>query len=293
MTRLFATPKLNFGLRILGRLANGYHLLQSLFFPVDTPRDEIVINVHGRPGTRVVCAHPDIDSRDNTLTRAWKNFAARTGDGRGLEIALRKGIPAGAGLGGGSADAASLLLWLNETSAKPLSGAELLDVAAGTGADVPFFMQKNPALISGYGERVEPLACKIPKFFIVFVWPDIRISSAWAYQAYDGEMALAQEEQNSLTKPELAVKKTIPYEGETAGFFRCGFVNDLERPVFAEYPELAGLKKNFFAMGAFQAGMSGSGSTIYGLFENAGAAMRMQTELREKYENVFFARSIE
>lgn len=293
MTRLFATPKLNLGLRILGRMANGYHLLQSLFFPLNEPRDELIIGSRSKPGALVVCENPDIDPEDNTLTKVWGKFSARTGDERGLNVELKKGIPAGAGLGGGSADAASLLRWLNETASAPLSEEELLDVAAATGADVPFFMQKSPALVRGFGEILEPLACQIPEFCIVFVWPGIKISSGWAYKAYDREIARAQgtDAQNSLTKPVMAVKKTIPYEEETAGFFRYGFVNDLEWPVFARYPELAALKRKFFARGAFQAGMSGSGSTIYGLFEDAGAAMRMQTELREKYKNVFFARS--
>ncbi|MDE5878995.1 MAG: 4-(cytidine 5'-diphospho)-2-C-methyl-D-erythritol kinase, partial [Desulfovibrio sp.] len=169
MIRLGAGCKVNLGLRVLGRRPDGYHELDSVFWPLAAPRDELEIRLAPGADITVRCDVPGIDPTRNTLTKAHAAFTALTGEAPGLEVTLKKRIPSGAGLGGGSSDAAALLLWLNSRLARPLSREQLGQAALSVGADVPFFLYGRPSRVRGIGERVEPLPEPFPHLFLVLV----------------------------------------------------------------------------------------------------------------------------
>ena len=139
MSVVVAGCKVNLGLRITGVRENGYHELDSLFWPLPRPCDRLHIRETGAAGLTVLCDTPGIDLENNTLTKAYAALAKRVPDLPGLEVRLNKGIPAGAGLGGGSSDAAALLRWLNSRVSSPLDDQALAEVALTVGADTPFF----------------------------------------------------------------------------------------------------------------------------------------------------------
>ena len=287
MIRLRAGCKVNLGLRLLGRRPDGYHELDSVFWPLAEPCDDLFVRVREEPGICVVCDAPGIDPARNTLTRAHAAFAALAGGAPGLEVQLVKRIPAGAGLGGGSSDAASLLLWLNSLLDRPLSHEELARAAVAVGADVPFFISARPSRVTGIGEVVEPLAENLPPLFLVLVCPGIHVSTGEAFARLDelrAAKARAGESapQNSLTKAAAAANGN-----RLIGAARLDLANDLEAAVFPRHPQLAELKAELGSLGALTAAMSGSGSSVFGLFAAQAQAIAAAARLRRKYPRVY------
>ncbi len=273
---LRAPCKINLGLRITGRREDGYHLLDSLFWPLETPCDTLTVSP-GEDGIAVRVNRPDVDPGRNTLTAAWSAFAAGTGFALPLRCDLHKGVPSGAGLGGGSSDAACLLRFLQLMARKAgleVDDAALAAMAARVGADVPFFLCGSPARVTGTGDIVEPVApgdVDLPGRELVLVMPDVQVSTPWAYRAYDMDAAdgaqSAAKNGGTLTGPAKASKQTSP-KYSPAGLF----VNDLEGVVFRKHPELAAVKRQLLQLGASAASMSGSGSSVFGLFTQHSTA---------------------
>ncbi|SDF66184.1 4-(cytidine 5'-diphospho)-2-C-methyl-D-erythritol kinase [Desulfovibrio legallii] len=271
MNILVAGCKINLGLRIIGRRADGYHELDSLFCPLARPCDRLRLRVTEGRGLHVRCDAPGLNPEDNTLTRAYAAFAAATdaADLPGLEITLRKGIPLGSGLGGGSSDAAALLRWLNARAPRPLDQAALTAVGLRVGADVPFFLQPGPELkpcrVRGVGEIVEPAGAHLAGLRLVLVCPPASVSTAQAYADFDAapKAAPAPDGPNDLTKADAGANGTFLSEARPA----VDLHNDLEAVVFARHPQLGAIKAQLLRLGAFAAAMSGSGSSIIGLFQ--------------------------
>lgn len=287
-TELKSGCKINLGLSITGLREDGYHLLDSVFYPLDEPHDTLIV----RPadaGITVVTRAPGIDCEHNTLTRAWQLFTRATGAEIPIEVELIKGVPWGAGLGGGSADAACLLNFMARTASAEgcaVSDTDLSAIAAKVGADVPFFLSSRPARITGVGDVITPLVpedIELPGRELVLVMPDIKVSTPWAYKAFDqaaqekaradkGKSSetvtqITQNNAETLTASEKASTECLP-KSSPAGLF----VNDLEAVVFGEYPELLGIRDKLLQLGACAASMSGSGSSIYGLFTEHSTA---------------------
>ena len=183
--RLKAGCKINYGLAITGRRPDGYHLLDSVFIPLPEPCDELLVWRIPEPAIRVACAAEGVDEEDNTLVRAWRKFREATGLAIGLAVELKKGVPWGAGLGGGSSDAACLLRLLQTLAEGRVDEAALLAIAARVGADVPFFLQDAPMRVTGIGDVLEPVALDLPGRDLVLVTPKIAVSTPWAYQTWD------------------------------------------------------------------------------------------------------------
>ena len=274
MNTLVAGCKINLGLRITGRRPDGYHELDSLFCPLPRPCDRLRLRITEGSGLGVLCDTPDLNPEDNTLTRAYAAFAAATGAGPealpALEITLRKGIPVGSGLGGGSSDAAALLRWLNAHAPQPLEHSALTKAGLQVGADVPFFLQPGPQLkacrVRGVGEQLEPAGKHLAGLRLVLVCPAHSVSTAQAYADFDAARtdgtAAGPAGQNNLTKAEAGANGTFLSEAQPV----VDLHNDLEAVVFARHPQLAAIKAQLLRLGAFAAGMSGSGSSILGLF---------------------------
>jgi 4-diphosphocytidyl-2-C-methyl-D-erythritol kinase len=291
MSVVVAGCKVNLGLRITGVRENGYHELDSLFWPLPRPCDRLHISETGAGGIVVQCDTPGINLASNTLTKAYAALAERVPGLPGLEVRLIKGIPAGAGLGGGSSDAAALLQWLNKRLPAPLTDEELAAVALKVGADTPFFLRNTPCRVRGIGEIIEPCAAdELAGIRLVLVCPDIHASTPQAYADYDASTQASNTipGQNCLTKPESKANGTFLSGVRIA----LNLHNDLEAVVFSRHPQLAEIKANLLRLGACAVAMSGSGSSIVALFareshvESQAAAAMLQGENRRVYAHV-------
>ena len=242
-----APAKVNFSLRVLRRREDGFHEIESLMCPVSI-FDTLDIALREEGGLDFVCDDPTLPtSDDNLVVRAAKLFCASCGLEPRLRIALAKRIPHGAGLGGGSSDAATTLIGLNRLFDTQLEPAALAAMAAELGSDIPFFIYQSAAVICGRGEHVEPV--DFPHALpLLLIKPPFGIPTPWAYKRW----------RDSQEIPGVSyATQNFPW-GE--------LVNDLERPVFAKYIFLADLKtwlrQQPEVTGAL---MSGSGSTVFAL----------------------------
>ncbi|THB65727.1 MAG: 4-(cytidine 5'-diphospho)-2-C-methyl-D-erythritol kinase [Desulfovibrio sp.] len=271
-TVLKAGCKVNLWLRITGARPDGYHDLDTLFYPLPEPHDTIHVS-EGLAGSGVTltCDRPGLAGQDNLLVKAARAFQRESGVGADLALHLEKRIPVGAGLGGGSSDAASLLRFLNkEAGDQILSQDDLNSLAASLGADVPFFLQDKPARALSIGEQLTPLQDQAETLLqglsLVLVCPDLHVSTAWAYSAWDK----AQEKILSPRGESL----TALLQAGISSVSRCPalLVNDFEPVVFAAYPELRRLKERLLQSGASSALLSGSGASMFALFRDKATA---------------------
>jgi 4-diphosphocytidyl-2-C-methyl-D-erythritol kinase len=251
--QVFAPAKINLSLKILGRRNDGFHELDTLIAPISLS-DEIRIDKE-RHGITFRCDDPSVPQGDDNLAvRAAKAFFETTKIEPAISIELKKKIPHGAGLGGGSSDAASVLLALNELFDAKLSPEALAEMAEPIGSDVPFFLFQSAASCKGRGEMVTPVKLK-RQFSFLLLKPAFAVSTAWAYSRW----------QHSREIP------GIRYVAQE--FADQNFVNDLERPVFEKFVFLAQLKMWLLRQSKVGAAlMSGSGSTMFAVIgENAEA----------------------
>jgi len=263
--QVLAPAKINLSLKLLGRRSDGFHEIETLIAPI-TLCDEIEIEKSHSKQIEFHCDDPSVPTGDdNLIVRAAKSFFAATKLKSAVLIKVKKKIPHGAGLGGGSSDAASILLALNELFETRLSREALAKMAETIGSDVPFFIFQSPALCKGRGELVTPVKLK-EKLTILLLKPAFVVSTAWAYSRWQHSREIWD----------------VRYTGlELAGQI---FVNDLERPVFEKFVFLAQLKMWLLEQAEVGAAlMSGSGSTVFAVMrENADAdrlAERAKTEL--------------
>lgn len=286
--RVLAPAKVNLFLRIIGQRPDGYHLLDSLMAPVSL-YDEIEIvtdrTVGTEPHISVQCNDPTIlTDQSNLAYRAAALLCQEAGIGAHITITLHKNIPAGAGLGGGSSDAAAVLKALNQAFSLGLNTDHLCRLAAQLGADIPFFIPCQLARVGGIGEILTPLPA-LPQRWLVIVAPTFPVSTPWAYQRFDALQLDSPEPQlHAIDRtPPLA-----PKQWPDAALF----VNDLEQAVLPEYPLIAARKKQLAALGAEVALMSGSGSAVFGIFMTQQAATHAATALAGS-ENVFVVTLLE
>jgi len=251
--QVLAPAKINISLKIVGRRNDGFHELATLIAPISL-YDEIGIEKAGK-GIRFHCDEPTIPQGDeNLVVQAAKAFFEKTKIEPRISIELRKKIPHGAGLGGGSSDAASVLLTLNELFEAKLPREALAQIAEPIGSDIPFFLFQSAALCKGHGEMVSPVKLN-RQFSILLLKPAFAVSTAWAYSRWRDSREIPG----------------IRYDARE--FADQTFVNDLERPVFEKFVFLAQLK--MWLLGQSEVGaalMSGSGSTTFAVLRaNADA----------------------
>ena len=279
----FKTPaKVNFGLHILGKREDGFHELETLFQMVNWC-DEIKIECLSR-GLELVCNQPDIPTdKGNLVIKAAHILQARyPGRCKGARIHLNKNIPHGAGLGGGSGNAAGVLLGLNFLWGLKLKREDLISVASELGSDVPFFLFSPCAIGRGRGEILEPVKNSI-RFYVLMVYPGFAVPTASVY----GNLKL------KLTKRKnnISILKNFLLQSEFAQL-GATWSNDLELFVFKEYPGLSGIKKEMLALGAKGALLSGSGSTVFGIFDNPETANSAHARLDRGKFMLFLAESV-
>lgn len=276
---LQAPAKINLSLRITGRREDGYHTIESLFVPVPGLADTLEM-APGTPGAgcRVSPLLPGCPEEKNLVLRAWRAYAAATGFAPDLSVRLIKRIPTGAGLGGGSSDAAAMLRWLDaKAGAKALGQAGLNALAARLGADVAFFLLTGPALARGIGEELTPLELDLSPFTLVLALPEVHVSTPWAYQAWDHCGALknpALSAPDCLTSTTTANKRRVSLSPVVAR-------NDFEVVVFPVHAALRAIKEQLLRLGAASAVMSGSGAGIASLFRDSRQARNAAEALRQ------------
>jgi len=255
-----APAKLNLRLKVTGVRPDGYHELISVMVPVSL--FDVLELTTAPPGVlELTCDGYAVPTDEgNLVSKAVRAFSERTGVNPGLRIRLVKNIPVAAGLGGGSSDAAAALLCLNESAGRPLSGQDLHRIAAGLGADVPFFLHARPSLARGIGDVLEPLP-DWPGHHYVIVTPRLQVSTAWVY----GRLRLKE-----LTRDEYH----YTMQGLSSDSLVVAHIldNDLETVTSASFPIIETIKRALLDAGAAGALMTGSGPSVFGLFDSPSKA---------------------
>jgi 4-diphosphocytidyl-2-C-methyl-D-erythritol kinase len=279
---LKAPAKINLFLKVLNRRADGYHEIESLMQKI-TLFDGLHLS---RQGETISLSCPDTDlpeDEGNIVYRAARAFFTATGASGGVDIVLKKNIPIAAGLGGGSSDAAAVVVGLNELCNTALSQAQMMDIVRPLGADVPFFIKDcSAAIATGIGDRLEPVE-PVSGCSFVIVNPGFGVSTKWVYENFP---------LTSTSNPYILARGqngSGKFYAESPGFFeKLG--NDLEVVTISRHPEIGEIKSELKKGGAAASLMSGSGPTVFGLFFNGKDAQRCFNELGKIYGgNVFLA----
>ena len=265
---VLAHAKLNLYLDIVGTRLDGYHLLETVLQSVDL--SDIVEVTTAREAISVTCSNPEIPTGEkNMCYKAAKRFLKRVGGNFGIKIHIEKRIPDGAGLGGGSADAAAVLFALNELNGLSMRSDELLQLAAEIGADVPFCLTGGLSVCRGIGEVIEPLK-PLPELFYLIVKPNFRCPTQAAYKLYDS--------------------KPVPPKNALKAFCDAGsrFPEQLYNVFEKIYgnQEISSIKSKFRETGALGALLTGSGSAVFGVYETAEQAASAAREFPEMFTAV-------
>ena len=267
----YPNAKINLGLNIVEKRPDGYHNLETIFYPINL-QDALEVteleNEEGEYKLKVSGVPIEGDAENNLVVKAYRLLKKDFPDMSPINIHMFKHIPTGAGLGGGSADAAFMIKLLNEKFNLKLSIEKMEEYAAILGADCAFFIQNKPVFASGIGNIFENITLSLKGYYIVLVKPDIFVSTKDAFSHI------------TPMHPNQSLKEIIRMPVET---WRATMKNDFEESVFQKYPEIAAIKNKLYDMGAIYASMSGSGSSVFGIF-------REQVEHIEEVFNGCFCR---
>jgi 4-diphosphocytidyl-2-C-methyl-D-erythritol kinase len=246
----FSPCKINLGLSILEKRADGFHALETVFYPVAL--HDIVEVV---PAKLFTFSHTGIsipgEASTNLCVKAYQLLKADFPEISDVKIHLHKNIPMGAGLGGGSGDGTTVLILLNQLFELNLTQKQLIEYAARLGSDCPFFIINTPAFASGRGEILTPTTVDLNGYSIVIINPGIAISTKLAF---------------SLITPKTPETNLAAVIQQPISTWKDVLINDFEQPIFNSFPELANIKETLYQKGAAYASMTGTGSTVYGIF---------------------------
>ena len=265
--QLFAPAKINLSFKILRRREDGFHEIETLMAPLSLGDELTIEPSESGEGIAFTTDDPTLPpGEDNLVVRAARSFFEAIGEVPRVRIALQKKIPHGAGLGGGSSDAASTLLGLNELHERPLTPDRLTTLAAGLGSDVPFFLAQGAAHCRGRGEMVEPVA-PLPRLSLLLLKPEFGVPTPWAYRQWRDSRELPG----------------VDYGPQQVGDLT--FENDLERPVFEKHLFLAQMKGWLREQPEVAAALlSGSGSTMFAVLRDAESADTLAARARAELD---------
>lgn len=249
---LYPNCKINLGLRIVRKREDGYHDLETIFYPIYDLHDELEIEPSSTFSFSATGLALDCASEDNLIIRCYQSMAKRYPQIGNVAIRFKKNIPFGAGLGGGSSDAAHTAIALNELFELGLTKVQLAEEVRPLGADCPFFIYNTPCFAEGIGDLLTPIDLSLNGLRLVMIKPSVYVSTR---EAYSGIQSNPSPLTLSSSRP--LTLSSIKH-----------FTNDFEGTVFRQYPILAQIKKHLQDIGAIYAAMSGSGSTLYALFED-------------------------
>ncbi|MBL0144548.1 MAG: 4-(cytidine 5'-diphospho)-2-C-methyl-D-erythritol kinase [Chitinophagaceae bacterium] len=250
----FPNCKINLGLHILNKRGDGFHNLETIFYPIPLndaleiiPSNSLNEIAYSSSGNKV-----EGNEEDNLCLKAYRLLKKDFPNLSNIKLHLHKVIPSGAGLGGGSANAAFTLLLLNKKFNLNLSTAQLLNYAVQLGSDCPFFILNKPCLATGRGEVLTEINLNLSAYSFVLVNPKIHVNTGWAF---------------SQILPTQPLKSIAAIINQPMDSWKSELVNDFEKPVVEKYPEIKGIKEQLYKQGAIYVSMSGSGSTVFGIFE--------------------------
>ncbi len=266
--KILAPAKINIGLRVIKKRSDTYHDIETVFYPIHLS-DELEVTKSDR---HEFFSNITLENDANLCLHALHFYCERTGINAEVKITLKKNIPIGSGLGGGSSDAAAVLLALQDIYGMPLSEIELHDIAAQLGSDVPFFLKKLPAYATGKGEIIEPIKFHVTDY-ILTATPNVSVSTALAY---------------SLVTPtgggQTPLREVLSELGHRYADYKESVVNDFEPKVLAKFPVIGELKAAMYDSGADFSLMSGSGSSVYGFFKNEALARKAHETIKRNFE---------
>ena len=252
---VFPNAKINLGLNITGKRTDGFHNLETIFYPVQI-KDALEI-IQSEASEKIIFTSSGNsvqgNDTDNLCVKAFQLLKIDFPQIPHIKMHLHKHIPMGAGMGGGSSDASSVLLLLNKLFNLQISTNTLQEYALQLGSDCPFFITNKPCFASGRGEQLQAIDVDLSNYQILIVHPGIHVNTAEAFKAFD---------QNNFSVPG-ELQKNISLE---IGSWKNSVRNDFEISVFKQYPEIASIKNTLYESGAVYSSMSGSGSAVYGLF---------------------------
>ncbi len=273
MFAIHAPAKINWFLSVMNKREDGYHNIRSLMQCVDL-FDTLVFEEADE--LEVISDIPGLRVGQNLVYRAAALLKSRAGVRNGARIILRKEIPLASGMGGGSSDAACTLLGLSRLWGLNLNEEALRAMGAEIGSDVPFFVNNYCAYVEGRGEVITPVACA-PEVSLLLINPGIAISAAWAYQALPIR----------LTKKSVDIKLLCQaLDRKDFDVLRVLMINDLEEAVVSAYPEIGRIKNRLCDMGAGAAAMSGSGSTVFGVFRTTEDAEQAAINFEQYWHRI-------
>ena len=261
----FPIAKINLGLNVVEKRLDGYHNLQTVFYPVPIMDAlEIAPMSEGFPSDvdcdlKVTNIHIEGDEQRNLVVRAYQLLKKDFPSLPRIHTHLWKGIPTQAGMGGGSSDCAYMIRLLNETFDLQLTNEQMQQYAAQLGADCAFFIESIPCYAEGIGEQLEPISLDLSGWYIGVVRPDIPVPTKEAFSRIHPHY------------PSLNCREVVMQPVET---WRDNLINDFEESVFALHPEIGAVKEQLYKMGATYAAMSGSGSALFGLFKEEPDGLR-------------------
>lgn len=271
---LKAHAKINLHLEVLGKRSDGFHDLVSVFAPISLADELLMQRIPDKKECKVLSPLAELPV-ENTITRAYEEFKNFTGISEGVSVRILKRIPEGAGLGGGSSDAASVLLGLNDMFSADLKEEDLRAIALKIGSDVPFFLGNGAAVVKGRGEEIKRLSL-FSDYFGILIYPGIKSATPRAYSL------LGRKEsgiRNPAFNPELFCGKDCR---------EWPFFNSFEDVLFNEYPAIKKAKLDLLTYGADFALMSGAGSSVFGLFKDEKTAENAYSKLFAEYPQCFF-----
>lgn len=263
--------KINLGLNILNKRQDGYHNIETIFIPIDIFD---TLEIFESESIEIESNIEWLSTKENNICyKVVKLLQEKFKIEKGVRIKLHKQIPIGAGLGGGSSDAATLLKMLNSYYNLNLSKNELKEIALTFGSDVPYFIETGIAYALGRGEELTYISTDFP-FYIVIVFPNISVSTKWAYEMFIEKKESLKYEYNKLLIEAINNKS----------LFRKFFKNDFEDIVFKRYAGLISIKNVLYEKNAFYASLSGSGSSLFGLYESKNDALRAYDTFKSRFK---------
>ncbi|MBU6159212.1 MAG: 4-(cytidine 5'-diphospho)-2-C-methyl-D-erythritol kinase [Bacteroidetes bacterium] len=258
----FPTCKINLGLRVLHKRDDGYHELETIFYPLKKPTDalEIIRNPDPNPDNDIIFTTSGLNIAgtldQNLCIKAYRLLKKDFSELPSIKMHLHKVIPMGAGLGGGSSDGAYTLTLLNKKFNLGLSQNELLSYALQLGSDCPFFILNEPCHATGRGEKMEPIDMTLEEYKIVVIYPDIHVSTSAAFQKLNRTVDYRSSEEDLKTIVQSPVAT-----------WKDRLINDFQAPVIEAHPEIGSIIDNLYQQNALYASLTGSGSGVYGIFE--------------------------
>ena len=252
----FPNCKINLGLSIIAKRSDGYHALETVFYPVHLQdMVEIVHSDNSQPEVQFSNTGLAIPGNDdqNLCVKAYQLLKKDFPQLPAIKMHLHKHIPMGAGLGGGSSDGTAVLKLINQQFNLGLNSNELINYAAQLGSDCPFFVYDSACHATGRGEILQPYTCDLSNYKIALVHPGIHVSTAWAF---------------SQLQPHTKEKSIAEIVAQPIEEWKTTLINDFEAPIFLAHPVLEEIKNELYIHGAIYASMSGSGSSLFGIFPN-------------------------